>query len=240
MVDFAIDMLDTFGFGYKLYLATRPEKGYVGTDEMWDQAAAALEAAMQERGVPFELLPGEGAFYGPKIEFSLFDAIGRKWTGPTIQVDFNLAKALDATYRDSDDTEKYPVVIHRVVLGSWERFFGVAIEHFAGAFPVWMSAKQVNIVPVSERFLDYAQGIREKLVLEGIRAVCDDGDDTMGYKIRQSEVLKIPYTLIVGEREAETGTISVRGRGRKDLGSMSLDEFLGRIKEEIRTKAIDG
>ena len=124
-VDFAIDMLDTFGFGYKLFLATRPEKGYVGTDEMWDQAAAALEAAMQERGVPLSCCPGEGAFYGPKIEFSLFDAIGRKWTGPTIQVDFNLAKALDATYRDSDDTEKYPVVIHRVVLGSWERFFGV-------------------------------------------------------------------------------------------------------------------
>ncbi len=154
-------------------------------------------------------------------------------------MDFNTAKTLDATYRDADDTEKNPVMIHRVVLGSWERFFGVAIEHFAGAFPVWMSAKQVNIVPISERFLDYAQGVRQKLVSEGIRAVCDGGDGTMGYKIRQSEVLKIPYTLVVGEREAETATISVRRRGRKDLGTMSLDEFLARIKEEIRTKAID-
>jgi threonyl-tRNA synthetase len=239
VVDFAVDMLETFGFGYKLFLATRPEKGYVGTDEMWDQATAALEAAMQERGVPYEVLPGEGAFYGPKIEFSLLDAIGRKWTGPTIQVDFNTAKSLGATYRDADDTEKPPVMIHRVVLGSWERFFGVAIEHFAGAFPVWMSAKQVNIVPVSERFLDYAREIRSELLREGIRAVCDEGDDTMGYKIRQSEILKIPYTLIVGEREAQTGTISVRRRGRKDLGSMTVRDFLERIKEEIQTKVID-
>lgn len=239
VVEFAKYMIETFGFkNYNVYLSTRPEK-YVGSLENWALATDALKMALETMKLPYKIDPGEGVFYGPKIDIKLVDAIGREWQGPTIQVDFNLPERFDVTYIGEDGKEHRPIMIHRVVLGSMERFFGTLIEQYAGAFPLWLSPTQVKIVPIADRHLEYANEVKNKLLLQGIRVEVDDRSEKMNAKIRDAETEKIPYIVIVGDKEKEASTISVRKRKVGDMGSMNIDDFLSMLSREIGNKVID-
>lgn len=239
VVEFAKYMIETFGFkNYNVYLSTRPEK-YVGSLENWALATDALKMALETMKLPYKIDPGEGVFYGPKIDIKLVDAIGREWQGPTIQVDFNLPERFDVTYIGEDGKEHRPIMIHRVVLGSMERFFGTLIEQYAGAFPLWLSPTQVTIVPISDRHFEYANEVKHKLLLQGIRVEVDDRSEKMNAKIRDAETERIPYIVIVGDKEKEASTISVRKRKVGDMGSMNIDDFLSMLSREIENKVID-
>jgi threonyl-tRNA synthetase len=239
VVEFAKFMIETFGFtNYNIYLSTRPEK-YVGSLENWELATNALQTALETLKVPYKIDPGEGVFYGPKIDIKLVDAIGREWQGPTIQVDFNLPERFDVSYIGEDGKEHRPIMIHRVVLGSMERFFGTLIEQYAGAFPTWLAPVQVKIVPISDKHFDYAKSIYDKLFAKGIRVEIDSRGEKMNAKIRDAEFEKIPYTLIVGDREKENAMVSVRKRKAGDLGTLALDAFVDKIEKEIAQKVID-
>ncbi|MGB9794130.1 threonine--tRNA ligase [Caldisericum exile] len=239
VVEFAKYMIETFGFkNYNVYLSTRPEK-YVGSLENWELATNALKVALDELKIPYKIDPGEGVFYGPKIDIKLVDAIGREWQGPTIQVDFNLPERFDVTYIGEDGKEHRPIMIHRVVLGSMERFFGTLIEQYAGAFPTWIAPIQVRIVPIADRHLEYAQSVRGRLFLNGIRVEVDERAEKMNAKIRDAETEKIPYILIVGDKEVSSGSVSVRKRRSGDIGIMSVDAFLERILNEVKNRVID-
>jgi threonyl-tRNA synthetase len=239
VVEFAKYMIETFGFkNYNVYLSTRPEK-YVGSLENWALATDALKMALETMKLPYKIDPGEGVFYGPKIDIKLVDAIGREWQGPTIQVDFNLPERFDVTYIGEDGKEHRPIMIHRVVLGSMERFFGTLIEQYAGAFPLWLSPTQVKIIPIADRHLEYANEVKNKLLLQGIRVEVDDRSEKMNAKIRDAETEKIPYIVIVGDKEKEASTISVRKRKVGDMGSMNIDDFLSMLSREIENKVID-
>ena len=239
VVEFAKYMIETFGFkNYNVYLSTRPEK-YVGSLENWALATDALKMALETMKLPYKIDPGEGVFYGPKIDIKLVDAIGREWQGPTIQVDFNLPERFDVTYIGEDGKEHRPIMIHRVVLGSMERFFGTLIEQYAGAFPLWLSPTQVKIVPIADRHFEYANEVKNKLLSKGIRVEVDDRSEKMNAKIRDAETERIPYIVIVGDKEKEASTISVRKRKVGDIGSMNIDDFLSMLSREIENKVID-
>jgi threonyl-tRNA synthetase len=239
VIDFVKYMIETFGFkNYNIYLSTRPEK-YLGTIENWELATNALKVAIEKRNLPYKIDPGEGVFYGPKIDVKLVDAIGREWQGPTIQVDFNLPERFDITYVGEDGMEHRPIMIHRVVLGSMERFFGTLIEHYAGAFPTWLAPLQIKVLPIADKHLEYAKKIYEELFKSGLRVEVDYRNEKVNAKIRDAEMEKIPYILVVGDREIENGSVSVRKRKHGNLGSMRLEEFIERVRKEVLEKIID-
>ncbi|MCL5056832.1 MAG: threonine--tRNA ligase [Actinobacteria bacterium] len=236
-----IDLVDyfysVFGFKYRVELSTRPEKA-MGSDEVWEMATSTLEDALQSKGMEYKVNEGDGAFYGPKIDFHLEDCLGRTWQCGTIQLDFQMPEKFDLTYVGEDGQKHRPVMIHRVVFGSIERFIGILTEHFAGAFPVWLAPVQARVLPITGRHVEYAQKVMERLDGEDIRVELDDRNEKVNYKIREAQGQKIPYMLVLGDREAENGTVAVRHRTAGDIGSMGLEEFVARIKDEIKTKKI--
>ncbi len=232
-------MMKSFAYEYKAYLATRPEKS-LGTDEEWEWATNELAAALKRRGLEYEIDEGGGVFYAPKIDIKLIDSLGREWQGPTHQVDLQAAKRFDLSYIGSDNTPHKPVVIHRTVLGSMERFVGGLIEHFAGAFPLWLAPVQVAVLPVSQKFSEYAKAVHQKLLSAGLRSELNHTADTLSAKIRQATLEKIPYMLILGAKEAQANRLALRERTRGDLGTIALDEFLCRCQNEINCKGLTG
>ena len=224
-----------FGFKYHVELSTRPEDS-MGSDEDWETATNGLKSALDDLGLDYIVNEGDGAFYGPKIDFHLEDSLGRTWQCGTIQLDFQLPMRFNAEYTGEDGEKHQPIMIHRVVFGSIERFIGIIIEHFAGKFPTWLAPVQVKVLPVSEKSHDYAAAVYEKLKASGIRAEIDNRDEKIGYKIREAQLKKIPYMLILGENESSTGCVSVRSRDNGDLGSNNLDDFIKDIKAEIESK----
>jgi threonyl-tRNA synthetase len=233
-LDLVQSVYTDFGFNeVRVVIATRPDEGRIGSDEVWDKAEHALEAAVQQRGLPYATAPGEGAFYGPKIEFHLKDALGRPWQLGTIQVDFNFPERFDLSYIGEDNASHRPVMLHRAILGSLERFFAVLVEHVAGAFPTWLSPEQVAILTVSEKVNDYANEVHGILRSAGIRAILDTSSDKLGAKIRNARTMRLPYLAVVGQREAEQRGVSLRSRDEdKDLGFVSLDGVIERIRGE--------
>ena len=234
VVRFARHMLRSFGFEeYKVFLSTRPEKS-LGDAETWERATGALRTALEQEGQPYEVDPGEGVFYGPKIDVKLRDAIGRYWQGPTIQCDFNLAERFELSYIGEDGKEHRPVMVHRVVLAGIERFLGALIENCAGDFPLWLAPQQAIVLPITERHHPYAAAVREQLQASGGRVTLDDRSETLGHRIREAELQKIPYMLVVGDREEEATAVSVRSREKGDEGSVGLAEFAARLANESR------
>jgi threonyl-tRNA synthetase len=232
------EIYDTFGFAeVKINLSTRPEKR-MGTDAMWDAAESALEQALKKNGLPYHVNAGDGAFYGPKLDFNVTDAIGRPWQLGTVQLDYAQPQNFNLTYIGADNTEHRPVMIHRAILGSLERFIGIVIEHFAGAFPVWLAPVQATVLPLSEKFVDYAKDVAKKLRASGLRAEVDESNEKLGAKIRQAQLQKVPYMLIVGEKEASAGTVSLRKRTGGDQGSMTVDQFVAEARQRIDSRAL--
>ncbi len=215
-------MMKAFGFEYEMYLATRPEK-WLGTDAMWDHATDTLRDCLEKTGKPWKLDEGGGVFYGPKIDVKLFDALGRTWQGPTFQLDFNLPERFDVNYIDTNGDKKQVVMIHRTVLGSMERFMGNLIEHYKGAFPGWLAPVQVKVLPITDDQIPYAQDIIVQLRRDGVRCEIDQRNEKIGFKIREAEAQKVPVMLVAGKREVDDNTVSVRERGRNDLGVMTLE-----------------
>ena len=237
MIDLADYLYSTFGFKYSIELSTRPDD-YMGDLEAWNLAEKSLKEALEEKNLPYTINEGDGAFYGPKIDFHLEDAIGRTWQCGTIQLDFQLPENFDLTYVDEDGEKKRPVMLHRALLGSVERFMGILIEHFAGKFPLWLSPVQVEVIPVSDKFKDYAQKIADKLHEEGLRVHLDGRTEKVGYKIREAQVKKINYMLVIGEKEETSGKLSVRKRSGEEIQDVDVDEFISSLKEEIKNKTI--
>ena len=232
-----LEVYQTFGLTATLKFATRPEQR-IGDDAMWDRAEADLRAALDATGFPYELKAGDGAFYGPKIDFDVSDSIGRKWQLGTIQLDYAAAGRFDLTYVGEDNAEHRPVVIHRAMAGSFERFLAILIEHFAGAFPVWLAPEQVRVIPISDAQVTAARGVLDRLTAAGIRAHLDDRSETLNYRIREGEIWKVPYMAIVGQREAESDSLALRARGAgKKQEVMTVDAFVARVQEEVRTRA---
>ncbi len=235
-IDFTLFILRSFGLeDFKIDISTRPEKA-VGDPRDWDMATNALKAAIDAQGLQYGIDEGGGAFYGPKIDVQIRDALGREWQCSTIQFDFNLPERFDLTFAGQDGKMHRPYMVHRALLGSMERFFGTLIEHYAGNFPVWLAPVQAVILPVSDRFIDYAQQVARLLRNDQVRVEVDDQDAKLGYKIREAEVQKVPYMLIVGAREVENGTVSVRRHGQGDLGALSLENLIARIQQEVESK----
>ena len=225
-----------FGFAYHVELSTRPEDS-MGSDEDWEAAEAGLKTALEELGMEYEVNEGDGAFYGPKIDFHLTDSLGRTWQCGTVQLDFQMPQNFDLEYTDADGSKKRPVMLHRVCYGSVERFIGILIEHYAGKFPVWLAPMQVKVLPVSEKSRDYAHKVADAIEAAGIRVVVDNRDEKIGYKIREARSIdRVPYMVIVGEKEAEEGTISVRDRTNETHPS-TIEDFCAKVREEIRTRA---
>lgn len=229
------EVYSLFGFQYHVELSTRPEDS-MGSDEDWEMATSALQGALDELGLPYVINEGDGAFYGPKIDFHLVDCIGRTWQCGTIQLDFQLPQRFELEYTGADGEKHRPIMIHRVVFGSIERFIGILIEHFAGAFPTWLAPVQVKVLPISDKFMEYAQKVQEELNAVGIRSEVDTRAEKIGYKIREAQKAKIPYMLVVGQKESEEGTVSVRSRFAGEEGTKTVDEFLVQIKEEVASK----
>ena len=229
------EVYSLFGFQYHVELSTRPEDS-MGSDEDWEMATDALRSALDELQLPYVVNEGDGAFYGPKIDFHLVDCIGRTWQCGTIQLDFQLPQRFELEYVGADGEKHRPIMIHRVVFGSIERFTGILIEHFAGAFPTWLAPVQVKVLPISDKYMDYAQNVLNKLTEAGIRAEVDTRAEKIGYKIREAQTAKIPYMLVVGQKEEEENTVSVRSRAAGDEGARSLDTFIADILKEIETK----
>ncbi len=236
VIRFSMYMWKSFGFkNVKAYLATKPAKA-VGDDSMWKQALDSLEKAVQAEGLAYEVDKGGGAFYGPKIDLKIKDALGREWQTSTIQFDFNLPERFDMTYIGQDGQKHRPYMVHRALLGSLERFFGIFIEHCAGAFPVWLAPEQVRVLPISEKFADYAYDVAAKLKAAGIRHTVDASADTIGNKIRRGRNMRVPFLLVVGEREAASGEVAVRSRAKGEEGACKVEDFLVRINQEIADK----
>ena len=238
VLDFTLFILKTFGFSeYDIYLSTRPEK-FVGSPENWERSTNALKAALETRKLAYEVDPGEGVFYGPKIDIKIKDVLGRSWQCSTIQVDFNNPERFNITYVGEDNKPHQPIMVHRALMGSLERFFGVLIEHYAGAFPVWLAPVQVKVATITDRLLEYAGGVRDSLLAAGIRVELDGRPEKVGFKVREAALQKVPYILVVGDKEAEQKTVAVRERGGRDLGAMQLQEFIALLSEKIRDKSI--
>ena len=228
----------TFGFQYHIELSTMPED-HMGAQEDWDNATEALRAAITELGYDYEVNEGDGAFYGPKLDFHLTDCLGRTWQCGTIQLDFQLPERFELEYTGEDGAKHRPIMIHRVVFGSIERFIGILTEHFAGAFPLWLSSVQVKVLPISERHHEYAEKVAAELEAAGLRVEADLRNEKIGYKIREAQLQKTPYMLVVGDKEAETGTVSVRGRKDGDLGAMAVADFAAKAVEQDKSRAMD-
>lgn len=225
----------TFGLKYHAELSTRPEDS-MGDAETWEKTTNALKAALEDLGLPYVINEGDGAFYGPKIDFHLTDSIGRTWQCGTIQLDMLLPEKFDLTYTGEDGLKHRPVMIHRVVYGSIERFIGILIEHYAGAFPAWLAPQQVRILPITDKHVAYAKELADKMFDLGLRVHLDDRNEKLGYKIREAQVQKVPYTLVVGDKEMEEGTVNVRRRGEGDIGAMKQADFIAMLQQEIAEK----
>jgi threonyl-tRNA synthetase len=233
VLDFTFFVLRSFGFSeFDVYLSTRPEKA-VGSQENWAQATAALAAALKSRGVSYEIDPGEGVFYGPKIDIKIRDVLGRAWQCSTVQVDFNNPERFELAYTGEDGKYHRPIMIHRALMGSIERFFGILIEHYAGAFPTWLAPVQARVLAITDRQESYAQALAEQLRAAGLRAEADIRNEKVGFKIREAEKEKIPYMLVVGDREMEAGTVSVRGRSGTNLGTMPAAKVIELVQTEV-------
>ncbi|MFN7530197.1 MAG: threonine--tRNA ligase [Gemmatimonas sp.] len=238
LMDFILSYYDTFGLKATLKFATRPEQR-IGSDELWDRAEAALRAALDGTGRPYEMKEGDGAFYGPKIDFDVTDSIGRAWQLGTIQLDYNAPERFDLSYTGEDNAPHRPVVIHRAVSGSFERFIAILIEHFGGAFPLWLAPEQVRVIPIAIDYNDHAQQLVARMKAHGIRATLDARNETLNYRVREGEVEKVPYMCVLGRREAEEHTVALRARGAgKKQEILSQDAFVARVLEEIRTRAL--
>jgi threonyl-tRNA synthetase len=238
VLNFCLHILRGFGMNeFHAYLATRDPDKSAGDAKRWDDATEALREALERADLPYDIDEGGAAFYGPKIDLKMIDALDREWQLSTIQFDFNLADRFDLTYVGEDGKQHRPYMIHRALLGSIERFIGVLIEHYSGAFPLWLAPTQAVLIPITDRNLDYVNAVAEQLQAAGIRAKVDDGSDRMGAKIRDAEKLKIPYMLVVGDREQEAGTVAPRLRSGAQLDPISVDELIARMSEEIQTHA---
>ncbi len=236
IIDFVFDTMKVFGFSdVEIELSTRPEK-YIGSEEDWQTATEALEAVLKEKGLTYDINIGEGAFYGPKIDIKLKDALKRAWQCATIQCDFALPKRFNLAYIDSEGKEKQPIMLHRVILGSLERFVGALLEHYNAELPLWLAPTQVLVIPIKDSVQEYGMKVKKTLEDNSIRAETDSRNETLDKRIRNAELNKIPYSLVLGEREAKTGNVSVRKKGKGDIGSMPLDDFIKKTKEEINNK----
>jgi len=238
IIDFVGYVYGIFGLEYSVELSTRPEDS-IGTDEMWEVATSSLRNALEAKGLPFKINEGDGAFYGPKIDFHVRDSLKRSWQCATIQLDFAMPEKFELEYIGQDGQAHRPVMVHRVIYGAIERFLGILIEHFGGAFPVWLAPVQAVVIPVGDAFADYAREVYQRLFDAGLRVELDLSSETMKYKIRQAQTQQTPYMLVVGEREKEAGAVSVRHRREGDLGSMPVDEFLAKVQREVAEKTID-
>ena len=237
LIAFIDRVYNIFGLSYEIELSTRPEEKYIGSIEVWNKAEEALAKACEHAGKTCKVNPGDGAFYGPKLDFHVKDSLGRVWQCGTIQLDMNLPERFDITYVDKDGSKKRPIMLHRVIFGSIERFIGIITEHFAGHFPTWLAPVQVNIIPVnSEYHLEYAEKVKEALEQIGVRVEIDSRDEKLGYRMRESQLRKIPYNLVLGDQEKETETVNVRKFGQKEEQKIKLEEFVQNIKEEIDEK----
>jgi threonyl-tRNA synthetase len=236
LIELTKSVYQAFGFHeYQVAVSTRPAKA-MGSAEIWDRATGALKAALESLGIPYEIHEGEGAFYGPKIEFVILDSLKRPWQCGTIQVDFSMPERFDLEYVGPDGGRHRPVMVHRAIYGSLERFLGILIEHFGGAFPVWLAPVQVVVATISEKQIAFAEEVHGELVRAGIRSELDVRPEKIGYKIRESETQKIPYVAVIGDREVQEGNISLRARGRKDLGALTVKQFLEKINDEIKMR----
>lgn len=238
VLEFTIFLLKVFGFEYyNIYLSTRPEK-YVGSHENWERSTNALKRALEIKELPYTVDPGEGVFYGPKIDIKVKDSLNRPWQCSTIQVDFNNPERFDMTYRGSDGKEHRPIMIHRALMGSLERFFGILIEHFAGVFPLWLAPIQVELLTIADRHTEYAVAVSKRLQSEGIRTAVNFDNEKIGYKIRSATIRKIPYLVIIGDREVKEKRITVRKRTGENIGPFSLDEFISIIVDRVKSKVL--
>jgi len=238
-LDLTVFFLSTFGFKeYQIFLSTRPEK-YVGSDEIWEKAEGALRAALEAKGLSYEIDPGEGVFYGPKIDIKIKDVLDRFWQCSTIQVDFNIPERFDITYIGEDNRPHRPIMIHRALLGSLERFFGVLIEHYAGAFPTWLAPVQVVLLTVADRHIPYGEKVYERLRGAGLRVSKDFRNEKLGFKIREAQLQKIPYMVILGDQEMENEALTVRTRKGENLPLMAVEDFIARLQEEIAAKVLN-
>lgn len=228
-------MMKIFGFKYKAYLSTKPDKA-IGNDKVWKEATGALEGALKKTKIPYEVDPGEGVFYGPKIDIKVADMLGREWQGPTVQVDFNFPEKFDVTYINQKGEKVRPVMVHRTVLGSMERFIGVLIEHYDGAFPLWLAPVQVNVITVGASAKKYAKEVQNALAEEGIRSELKDENETVGKKIRDAELQRVPYMLVIGDKEVKAKSVAVRKYSDRKIQAVKLDKFLKDIKKEIEEK----
>ncbi len=236
IIDFVVDAMKIFNMTFEVELSTRPES-YVGSLENWERAEAGLKEAMDKRGMKYDINEGDGAFYGPKIDFKFKDAIGRTWQCATIQLDFNLPERFDLKYQDKDGVLKTPVMLHRVIFGSMERFHGILIEHYAGAFPVWLAPTQAAIVPIAERHNEYCEKLFFEMKQKGLRVLFDDRSESMNYKIRDClQNKKIPYVVVVGDKEIETGALAIRKRGVGQIGEMIREDFIEKLINENKTR----
>ena len=240
-MDLVLFIMNSFGFDqYKVELSVRDEskkKEYAGTEEDWQMAEEALTQALRARGIGWTRMEGEAVFYGPKIDVKLIDAIGRPWQLSTVQFDFTLPKRFNLSYIASDGREHQPVMLHRALLGSIERFLGVLIEHYAGAFPIWLAPVQAVVIPISERHHEYARKVMDRLTEAGLRAEIDSRNEKMGFKIRAAQTQKIPYMLVIGDKESQSGEVSVRNRFSGDEGAQSLEGFLEKIEGFVKSRA---
>jgi threonyl-tRNA synthetase len=235
VIELADYIYGVFGFKYHIELSTRPENS-MGSEEQWEIATNGLIEALEEKEIKYILNEGDGAFYGPKIDFQLEDAIGRTWQCGTIQLDFQMPERFDMTYIDKDNEKKRPVMLHRTIYGSMERFMGILIEHYAGRFPVWIAPVQAIVLPISDKFNDYAKEVEQQLRDKGIRVEMDDRTEKIGYKIREAQLQQIPYMLVVGEKEVEERLVSIRSRDEGDQGQMKIDELVSKIVKEVEEK----
>ena len=239
VLDLIVFVLQSFGFHeYKIYLSTRPEK-YVGSDSGWESATKALETALNNKNLEFEVDPGEGVFYGPKIDIKIKDSLNRYWQVSTVQVDFNLPEKFDITYIEEDGQRRQPIMLHRALMGSLERFFGCLIERYAGAFPLWLAPVQIILLPITDNHAEYADKIAEELEESGIRVEKDLRNEKIGFKIREAQLQKIPYMIILGDKEVETSTLSVRRRRSKETRTLDLKTFLNEVNEAVKNRTID-
>ena len=239
MIELTFEIYQAFGFeDFHIELSTKPEK-HIGSDEIWEIATNALKEALEYKGIEYKINEGDGAFYGPKIDFHIRDCLKRSWQLGTIQLDFSMPERFDLVYTDKDNTEKTPVMIHRAVLGSFERFIGILIEHYGANFPLWLSPEQVRILPISEKSNDYAQKVKVPLKEAQLRCGCDCSDEKIAAKIARAHSEKIPYMLVVGPKEAQSGTVNVRIQGIKDSKAVGISEFLAIAKNKIADKKID-
>jgi threonyl-tRNA synthetase len=241
LLDLVLFVMQSFGFEkYEVELSVRDlakRENYAGTEEDWSMAESALVEAMKAKNMPWTRMEGEAVFYGPKIDVKLIDAIGRPWQLSTVQFDFTLPKRFDLTYIGSDGQQHQPVMLHRALLGSVERFLGVLIEHYAGAFPIWLAPVQVVLIPIAERHQVYARTVMDRLVSSGLRVDLDDRNEKMNYKIREAQNAKVPYMLVMGDKEAQSGQVAVRNRFQGDEGAQSLDSFLEKIRALVEARA---